>query len=65
MKIFMTIVRVALALIAAVVLFVEPFWVQSPSGTTIDPTGALIDAVAAIVLIGMVVWMWIDRKNLA
>lgn len=65
MKIFMTIVRVVIAALAAVLVFVTPFWVQSPSGTTIDTNGVVIGAVGAVVFIAMVVWMWIDRKNLA
>lgn len=65
MKIFMTIVRVAVALLAAVVLFVTPFWSESPDGRTLLTDGAVIDAVAALVFLATVVWMWLDRKNLA
>ena len=64
MKIFMTIVRVVIAAVAAVVIFLVPFWVTGPNGTTIDTNGAIIDLVAAVVLIAMIVWMWVDRKNL-
>jgi hypothetical protein len=65
MKIFMTIVRVVIAALAAVVMFVTPFWVATPDGTTIDSSGAIIDGVAAAVFIAMIVWMWIGRKDLA
>lgn len=61
----MTIVRVVIAALAAVVVFVTPFWITGPAGTTIDTTGAFIDLVAAAVFVAMVVWMWVDRRDLA
>lgn len=63
MKIFLTILRVGIAGLAAVVLFVTVFWVETPSGRTIDTAGAITDAVALVVLVAMLAWLWIDRGN--
>lgn len=65
MKIFLTIVRVTIALFAAVVLFVTVLNVETPSGTTISTEGAVIDGIALVVLAAVLVWMWVDRRNLA
>jgi hypothetical protein len=40
------------------------FWISSPSGTTIDPTGAIIDAVALVVLVAAAWSLWRDRARL-
>lgn len=63
MKIFLTIVRVGIALLAAVVLFVTVAWFETPQGRTISVPGAITDAVALVVLVAMILWLWLDRRN--
>ncbi len=58
MDLFWTIVRLILAVIAGVVLFVTELFVTGPGGTTIDRTGAAVDAVALIVLVAIIWSLW-------
>ena len=56
--------RIVVLLLALATLFMAVLLVSSPSGTTVDPTGAIVDAIAVIVLI-VVAWsLWRDRRGL-
>jgi hypothetical protein len=58
------IVRILLALASVATLFVTALFVSSPSGTTIDPSGAIVDLIAVIVL-ALIAWsIWRDRRAL-
>lgn len=64
MRALWTVVRILLLLACLTQLFVTVLFVSSPSGTTIDPNGAIIDAIAVIVLV-VVAWsLWRDRRAL-
>ena len=64
MRALWTIVRILVALLALGVTLVTPLFVSSPSGTTIDTTGAVIDAVAVIALVASAWSLWRDRARL-
>ena len=64
MRALWTIVRVAVVLLALATLGLVAFWVGDPSGTTIDPQGALIDALALAALIIAAASLWRDRSRL-
>ncbi len=64
MDLFWTIVRLIVAVIAGVVLFVTDLFVTTPSGTTIDRTAALVDGVAIVVLIAIIWSLWRDGATL-
>ena len=53
-----------LILVAIFTMSVTVFWISSPSGTTIDPNGAIVDAVALVVLIAAGWSLWRDRARL-
>lgn len=59
-----TVVRLVLVLAAAGVTFVTPFLVVGPGGTSIDQGGALIDAVALVVIVAVLWSLWRDRRAL-
>jgi hypothetical protein len=64
MRVLWTIIRVLIVLACLGTLLVTVLFVSSPSGTTIDASGAIIDAVALVVLI-VVAWsLWRDRHAL-
>lgn len=59
-----TAVRVLLILAALGVLFITPLYAQSSDGgTTLLLTGAVIDAVALLVLLGSAWSLWRDRRR--
>jgi hypothetical protein len=59
-----TVVRILVLLAALATLFVTPLFVSSPSGTSIDTNGAVIDAIALLIL-AVVAWsLWRDRRAL-
>lgn len=62
MRIVWTLVRIVLTLGALATLFVTPLSVAGPSGTSVDTNGALIDAVAVIVLLATLYAIWRDRR---
>jgi riboflavin transporter FmnP len=39
--------------------------VSTPSGTSIDPSGAVIDAIALVVFVVIAWSLWRDRRSLA
>lgn len=57
-------VRVLLILASLGVLFITPLYTQSSDGTTtLLLEGALIDAVALVVLVGSAWSLWRDRRR--
>ena len=64
MRALWTLVRILLLLAALATLFVTPLFVSSPSGTSIDVMGALIDAIAVVILV-LTAWsLWRGRRAL-
>ena len=61
MRALWTIGRIALALLALATTFFTALYVSGPSGTSVDPSGAVIDAVALVVLIAVAWSLWRDR----
>lgn len=49
-----------LAAVATIALVV--FFVSTPNGTTIDPSGAVIDAIAVVILVVGLWSLWRDRR---
>ncbi len=64
MRIVWTLVRALIALAAVGILLVTPVFVTGPNGTSIEPAGALIDAIALVVLVGVLWSLWRDRSRL-
>lgn len=64
MRIVWTLVRIAVALVTLAALFLTPLFITGPSGTSVDTTGALIDAVAIVVLVAVLLSLWRDRRAL-
>lgn len=64
MRALWTLVRILLVLAALATLFVTPLFVSSPSGTSIDVMGALIDAIAVVILVLMAWSLWRGRRAL-
>jgi hypothetical protein len=56
---------VLLVLGAIFTITLTPFWISSPSGTTIDAGGAIIVAVALVVLVASAWSLWRDRARLS
>jgi hypothetical protein len=63
-RLLWTALRVLLVLGAIFTITLTPFWISSPSGTTIDPGGAIIVAVALVVLVASAWSLWRDRARL-
>jgi hypothetical protein len=59
-----TLVRVLVGLVAIAVMLTAALFISGPSGTTIDPGGALIDAIAVLVLLAVLWSLWRDRARL-
>jgi hypothetical protein len=59
-----TLARIVIALLAIGTALVTVFFVTGPSGTTVDSNGAVIDAVALVVLIAVAWSLWRDRRSL-
>ena len=64
MRLLWTLIRVVIAISALVVISVTVFFISSPSGTAIDTTGAITDAIAVLVLIVAIWSLWRDRARL-
>ena len=64
MRVLWTLVRVLLLLAALATLFVTPLFVSSPSGTNIEAMGAVVDAIALVILVLMGWSLWRDRRAL-
>ncbi len=64
MRVIWTAVRVLVVLAAIVTISLTPFFISSPSGTTIDTTGAIIDAIALALLVASAWSLWRDRARL-
>jgi hypothetical protein len=65
MRILWIAVRALLVLAALATLVVTPLFVTSPAGTSVDTNGAVIDAIAVVVLV-LVAWsLWRDRRRSA
>ena len=64
MRALWTIARILLALLALATSFVTVLFVTGPSGTSVDPNGAVIDAVALVVLVAVAWSLWRDRGRL-
>lgn len=65
MRLLWTIVRLVIAVLAGVVLFVAALFVETPSGTSIATSGAITDAIALVVLVAAVWSLWRDRERLS
>ena len=64
MRAMWTLARFVVLLAALATLLVTPLFVSSPAGTSIETSGAFIDAVA-IVAVVLVAWsLWRDRGSL-
>ena len=44
-------IRAVVIAVALVVLFLTPLFVTGPSGTTIEPVGAVVDALAVLAIV--------------
>lgn len=64
MRALWSIVRIVIALLAVGTTLVTVFFVTGPSGATVDSSGAVIDAVALVVLIAVAWSLWRDRRSL-
>ena len=65
MRLLWTLVRILLLLASLATLFVTVLFVSSTTGTSIDPSGAVVDAISLVVLV-VVGWsLWRDRRALA
>jgi hypothetical protein len=60
-----TIVRILVLLASLATLFVTVLFVSTPSGTSIVPSGAVIDAIALVVFVAVAWSLWRDRRALA
>ena len=63
MRIFWTIYRVLVIVFALGILFVTPVFVTGPNGTTLDPQGSLIDALAIAALTVSAGSLWSERSR--
>jgi hypothetical protein len=59
-----TIARVVILLAALATTFVTILFVSGPGGTSIDPNGAIVDAIALIVIVAVAWSLWRDRASL-
>ena len=57
-------VRIVVVLIALGALLLTPLFVSSPSETTIEPAGAVIDLIAIAALLFAVWSLWRGRRTL-
>lgn len=64
MRALWTIARILLALLALAASFVTVLFVTGPSGTSVDPSGAVIDVIALVVLVAVAWSLWRDRGRL-
>ena len=64
MRAFWSILRVVIALAAVGLVAATVVFVTGPSGTSLDPNGVAIDAVAVIVLVAVTWSLWRDRRSL-
>lgn len=60
-----TLVRIVVALAALGALLLTPLFVSSPSGTTIESAGAVIDLIALAALVVDAWSLWRGRRTLA
>jgi flagellar biosynthesis protein FliP len=60
-----TLIRIVVLLASLATLFVTVLFVSTPSGTSIDPSGAVIDAIALVVFVVIAWSLWRDRRALA
>lgn len=64
MRALWTLLRILVLLASLVVLTITPLFVSSPSGTSIEPAGAIIDAIAVVALVFVASSLWRDRRAL-
>lgn len=64
MRALWTIARILIGLLALGTTFVTVLFVTGPSGTSVDPSGAVIDAVALVILVAVAWSLWRDRGRL-
>lgn len=60
----MNIVRIVLVIAALGVIFVTPFWVESPAGRELVVSGLIIDLIALAVVV-WAVWSWWRQRRRA
>lgn len=63
MRIFWTIYRVLVIVFSVGVLFLTPLFMTGPNGTTVDPQGSLLDALAIAALTVSVGSLWTERRR--
>jgi hypothetical protein len=63
-RLLWTIVRILVLLAALATLLLTVLFVSSPSGTSVDTNGAIIDGIALVIFV-LVAWsLWRDRHSL-
>jgi len=60
-----TLIRIVILLASLATLFVTVLFVSTQSGTSIDPSGAVIDAIALAVFVVTAWSLWRGRRALA
>ena len=65
MRVLWTLVRILILLASLATLVVTVLFVSSPTGTSIDPGGAVVDAIALVILVFVGWSLWRDRRALA
>jgi hypothetical protein len=60
----MNIVRVVLAIAALGVIFVTPFWVETPAGSELVVSGLIVDLIAVAIIV-WAAWSWWRQRRRA
>ena len=63
MRLFWILARVVLIVLALLTSVVTVLFVSGPSGTTVEPGGAVIDLIALVVVIACVASLWRDLRG--
>ena len=64
MRAVWTIARILVALLALAMAFLTVLFVTGPGETRVEVSGAVIDAVALVILVVVARSLWRDRKSL-
>jgi flagellar biosynthesis protein FliP len=64
MRMLWTLVRILVLLASLATLVVTVLFVSSSTGTSIDPGGAVVDAIALVILVFVGWSLWRDRRAL-
>ena len=58
----MNIVRVVLAIAALGVIFITPFWVETPAGRELVVSGLIVDLMAVAIIV-WAAWSWWRQRR--